>query len=239
MLIAVGHHAVQWAHPISVTMTKWNASAKAPMLAEEPWMVLWVGKHHVGIHQINQQPLHQPQILLQVLHYIPYTIAKVINKHNYYLPGDYFLAEGNQSCEEACQDIGYECDLTKVINDINNINCQLLERIEFQVQSASTSASTCQNIIDSLGYSANSRFGGSQAFDGGGCTHQTRNNWYQVMKPSGGPVTCEAKENRNTNWTPWQRVCACMWYLQQLAWIISSQQDIALLRALETHSCLG
>ena len=29
------------------------------------------------------------------------------------------------------------------------------------------------------------------------------------MKPSGGPVTCEANELRNVNWTPWQRVCAC------------------------------
>ena len=59
MWIAVGHHAVPWVHPISVTMTKWNASAKTLMLAEEPWMVLWVGRHRVTILQINQQPLHQ------------------------------------------------------------------------------------------------------------------------------------------------------------------------------------
>ena len=60
MSIAVGYYAVQWAHPISVTLPmKWNASAKTPMLAEEPRLVEWVGIHHVLILQINQQPLHQ------------------------------------------------------------------------------------------------------------------------------------------------------------------------------------
>ena len=59
MWIAVGHYAVAWVHPISVTMTKWNAGAKLQMLAEEPWLVLWAGRHRVTILQINQQPLHQ------------------------------------------------------------------------------------------------------------------------------------------------------------------------------------
>ena len=32
-------------------------------------------------------------------------------------PGDYFLASRLQSCEEACEDQGYICDLTKVLKN--------------------------------------------------------------------------------------------------------------------------
>ena len=69
----------------------------------------------------------------------------------------------------------------------------------------------CQSIINSLGYSANAHFGGSQAFDGGGCAHQVRNNWYQVMNPMSrdDAATCEAEETAVPGRTPWQRVCAC------------------------------
>ena len=78
------------------------------------------------------------------------------------------------------------------------------------MQKAACHVNVCRSIIASLGYSATSHFGARQAFDGGGCTHQTRNNWYQVMSPSGGPVTCEAKETQVPGQTPWQRICACL-----------------------------
>ena len=75
-----------------------------------------------------------------------------------------------------------------------------------QLQEAATNVATCRSIIDSMGYSATSHFGGSQAFVGGGCAHQTRNNWYQVMNPDRNGTSCEAD---GTAGTAWQRVCAC------------------------------
>ena len=67
----------------------------------------------------------------------------------------------------------------------------------------------CQCIINSLGYSAESHYGDKQAFNGGGCAHQTKNSWYQVMNKDE-PATCEAKENQVPGQTPWQRLCACI-----------------------------
>ena len=69
----------------------------------------------------------------------------------------------------------------------------------------------CQSLINSLGYSANSHFGASQAFVGGGCAHHVKHNWYQVMNPMSldDPATCDAKETSVPGRTPWQRMCAC------------------------------
>ena len=80
---------------------------------------------------------------------------------------------------------------------------------ELQLNAAATNVPTCRSIIDSLGFSANSHFGAGQAFVGGGCAHQTRNNWYQIMRPDGSDPTCEAAPPSGS---AWQRICACTAY---------------------------
>ena len=80
---------------------------------------------------------------------------------------------------------------------------------QLQIQYAATHYSVCSSIIDSMGYNPASRFGHGQAFAGGGCAHQTRNNWFLVMDPDGNGVTCEATPPSGVSYTGWQRVCAC------------------------------
>ena len=82
---------------------------------------------------------------------------------------------------------------------------------QLQIRAAASNVPVCKSIIDYIGYSANSHFGGSQAFSGGGCAHQVRNTWFQVMKPGGVEPSCEAAPPIGSIW---RRVCACI--LQKL-----------------------
>ena len=95
------------------------------------------------------------------------------------------------------------CSRNYLMSDLS-ICCPLSSKL--QIQDAATNVATCRSIIDTMGYSANSHFGGSQAFAGGGCAHQTRNNWYQVMNPDGNGTSCDAAPPAGS---AWQRVCAC------------------------------
>ena len=92
----------------------------------------------------------------------------------------------------------------------------LLLHFILQIKSAASNIPTCRAIIDSIGSFRPQHFGplssadlGSQAFEGGGCTHQGNNNWYQVMRPNDTEPSCDIAPPAASKW---QRVCACTPY---------------------------
>ena len=83
--------------------------------------------------------------------------------------------------------------------------------LQLQIQAAASNIPTCRAIIDSIGHFRPQHFGlgGSEDFVGGGCTHQTNNNWYQVMRPNDTEPSCDAAPPVRSKW---QRICACTPY---------------------------
>ena len=91
-----------------------------------------------------------------------------------------------------------------------------LLHLKLQIQAAASNIPTCRAIIDSMGHFRPQHFGplssvdfGSQTFEGGGCTHQANNNWYQVMRQNDTAPSCDAAPPVGSKW---QRVCACTPY---------------------------
>ena len=139
------------------------------------------------------------------------------------LEDDYFLANEERSCQEVCNENGAFCALGQVIlvkkisKDIEvGAYMVLYTPLILQIKSAASNIPTCRAIIDSIGSFRPQHFGplssaelGSQAFEGGGCTHQGNNNWYQVMRPNDTEPSCDTAPPVGSKW---QRVCACTPY---------------------------
>ena len=94
------------------------------------------------------------------------------------------MAQGGETCSEACEAMNATCDLGAI-------------------QDAASDVSVCKAMIESVGYGPSK--GGRYPDDNSGCTyHPGQTGWYQLMD-NGKDTTCEARNADKSR----RRVCFC------------------------------